>query len=104
MNTKPHNSYDVLKNLVVIKTRIPNEVKEQQLEHEFEIMIKQQLAIKLALEFLVDKVDMTKKKIDMEYIGSDFKISENDTEYSMEAYLFTKEDLKRFVADIKTKD
>lgn len=74
---------------VIVKTTMSSDMKEHQLNDS---IIKQQLAVKLALEFI-------DKKVGMDKIGA---VGDSErTEYTMEAWLFTKDQLEEFIEYIK---
>jgi hypothetical protein len=74
-----------LQNRVIVKATMTSDMKEHQLNDS---IVKQQLAVKLALEFI-------EKKVGMDKIGT---VGDSDIiEYTMEAWLFTKDQLAELI-------
>lgn len=82
-----------LKNRIVCKAQVSTQLIENITTEEHERMVKQNLAMGMGLEFM-DKLGRYTK---IGQVGNPYEI-----EYTMEAYVFTKDQLEQFVADIKT--
>lgn len=77
-----------LQNRVIAKATMTSDMKEHQLNDS---IVKQQLAVKLALEFIDNNVGMDK-------IGA---VGDSDIiEYTMEAWLFTKDQLVELIDNV----
>lgn len=89
INLKDYNTMinlnSVLDNRVIVKATMTSDMKEHQLNDS---IVKQQLAIKLGLEFIEKKVGMDK----IGAVGDSGRI-----EYTMEAWLFTEDQLKELI-------
>lgn len=84
-----------INNRITGKARMPNFAKDNKTApyaDQLEYMLKQKLSIGLAQEFL--------KKVGVDKIGA--VGNEYEVEYILEAYVFTREQLREFIEKIKT--